>query len=121
MTKLIVNTPEGIQELIEVGYGGGYFDLSLVVWDERSHGKLSDATLSQVGGLVRSGNQVQFDSSRLAANEAKKTAKAAKEQEAVKDTADRRARIKNIKSANSVSELRQVVQDLVDHLGLGGS
>lgn len=40
MTKLIVNNPQGFQEIIEVGSGGGYFDTSLVVFDERKDGPM---------------------------------------------------------------------------------
>ena len=33
-SKLLVNTPSGKQEVIEIGSGGGYFDDARVVWDE---------------------------------------------------------------------------------------
>ena len=60
--KLLVNTPFGYQEIIEVGEGGGYFDTSLVVWDERMDGVLPGITL---GGMVRSGNALEFDQTRM--------------------------------------------------------
>ena len=68
MSKLLVNTPTGLQELIEVGEGGGYFDASRVLWDERTDGVLPSIT---VGGMVRQGSQLVFDSQLFAEYEAK--------------------------------------------------
>ena len=48
--KLLVNTPNGTQEVIVVGEGGGYFDPDRVIWDERLDGELPEITL---GGMVR--------------------------------------------------------------------
>lgn len=63
MNKLLVNAPSGVQELIEIGEGGGYFDASRVLWDERTGGSLPSIT---VGGMVRQGNQLVFDSQLFA-------------------------------------------------------
>lgn len=62
--KLLVNAPTGVQELIEVGEGGGYFDPARVLWDERTDGPLPEITL---GGMVRVGNALQLDSVMLSA------------------------------------------------------
>lgn len=48
--RLLVNNPQGHQELITVSEGGAYFDASRVVWDERVDGELPEITL---GGMVR--------------------------------------------------------------------
>jgi hypothetical protein len=56
--KILVNAPTGKQELIEVGEGGGYFDASRVLWDERTDGTLPAITL---GGMVRLGGDMQAD------------------------------------------------------------
>jgi hypothetical protein len=66
--KLLVNTPSGLQELIEIGEGGGYFDVSRVIWDERTDGVLTSIT---VGGMVREGDQLVFDSQLFADYETK--------------------------------------------------
>lgn len=50
MSKLIVNNPQGVQEVLEVGQSGSYFDNDLVIWDERVHGIFSRE--SELGGLV---------------------------------------------------------------------
>lgn len=68
MSKLLINTPSGLQELIEIGEGGGYFDASRVLWDERTDGVLPSIT---VGGMVRQGSQLVFDSQLFADYEAK--------------------------------------------------
>ena len=68
MSKLLVNTPTGLQELIEVGEGGGYFDASRVLWDERIDGVLPSIT---VGGMVRQGSQLVFNSQLFAEYETK--------------------------------------------------
>lgn len=56
--KLLVNAPSGSQEVIEVGEGGGYFDVTRVIWDERTDGPLPNITL---GGMVRVGNSLVLD------------------------------------------------------------
>lgn len=40
MAKLLVNTPTGKQQIIEVMETGSYFDTALVIWDERIDGEL---------------------------------------------------------------------------------
>lgn len=62
MKKLLVNAPSGAQQIIEVGEGGGYFDNSRVVWDERTDGPLPEITL---GGMVRSGGSLSFSQARM--------------------------------------------------------
>ncbi len=49
MYKLLVDTPQGTQEIIEVGEGGSYYDPSKVLWDERD-GDMPNVTC---GGLIR--------------------------------------------------------------------
>lgn len=65
--KLLVNAPDGAQEVIEIGEGGGYFDQSRVIWDERVDGPLPAIT---EGGMVRDGGQLVFDAARMAETEA---------------------------------------------------
>lgn len=65
--KLLVNTPRGTQELIEVGEGGGYFDAARVMWDERKDGPLPANT--KEGGMVREGAALRLDAGLLAAHE----------------------------------------------------
>lgn len=60
--KLLVNAPTGKQELIEIGEGGGYFDQSRILWDERADGSLPVITL---GGMVRNGAALVFDQARM--------------------------------------------------------
>lgn len=58
MFKLLVNTPSGAQEIVEVDANGGYFDAASVLWDERADGPLPSITL---GGMKRVGNNLVFD------------------------------------------------------------
>lgn len=55
MPKLLVNQPSGKQEIIEITESGGYFDVSRVVWDERTDGTLPAVTL---GKMQRNGGQL---------------------------------------------------------------
>lgn len=56
MAKLLVNAPTGEQQLIEVGIGGGYFDESLIIWDERADGAITEAL--EIGSMVREGDDL---------------------------------------------------------------
>ena len=60
--KLLVNEPTGRQAVIEVGEGGGYFDITRVLWDERNDGPLPEITL---GGMVREGTSLVFNQQRM--------------------------------------------------------
>lgn len=48
--------------MIEVGAGGGYFDASRVLWDERTDGPLPAITL---GGMVLEGDALVFSQARM--------------------------------------------------------
>tara|TARA_R110000751_G_scaffold304916_1_gene420768 strand:+ start:352 stop:678 length:327 start_codon:yes stop_codon:yes gene_type:complete len=61
MIKLLIDAPTGLQEIVEVGKGGGYYDASRVLWDERDDGELPDITL---GGMTRKGKKLVFDQVR---------------------------------------------------------
>lgn len=74
MTKLLVNTPHGTQEILEIGQGGGYFDNDLILWDERIDGPLPEITL---GGMVRTENILVLDDDMLKATENKNKAEQA--------------------------------------------
>ena len=65
MNKLLVNTPRGAQEIVEVDEGGGYFDATRVLWDERTDGPLPVIT---IGGMKRAGNGLVMDAELLAAS-----------------------------------------------------
>lgn len=101
MSLLLVNTPQGIQEIISVGEGGGYFDEARILWDERIDGPLPVITL---GGMVRSGDTLILDQSLLNAHIAKLAAEA--KQDAI-DTAIRgfEAEAKAISEGYSQAEI----------------
>lgn len=67
LVKLLVNTPDGRQDVIEVGAGGGYFDKARVLWDERKDGPLPASV--KPGGMVREGAALRLDAGLLAAHE----------------------------------------------------
>ena len=70
MYKLLVNTPQGAQEIIEVGQGGGYFDLSLVLWDERIDGEMPHII---VGAMKREKDALVYDATLDSAANAART------------------------------------------------
>lgn len=65
MFKLLVNSPSGLQEVIEIDWTGVYLDSGTVVWDERVDGSLPDNTI--VGAMVKQGNLLTVDSTMQAA------------------------------------------------------
>lgn len=80
MSRLLVDTPTGAQELISIGTGGSYFDSSRVVWDERTDGPLPSITL---GGMVRQGNTLVFSAARKSVHDAALAAAAQDAQAAI--------------------------------------
>ncbi len=51
--KILVNLPNGLQEVIEVGSGGDYSDQSAIVWHEGRDGPMPSVT---TGKMQRQGN-----------------------------------------------------------------
>lgn len=64
MNRILVDTPDGRQQVIQLGRGGGYFDESRVLWDEQEDGPMPEITL---GGMVRRGDKLEVDDDVLAA------------------------------------------------------
>ena len=62
MADLLVNTPSGVQQIIQVGEGGGYFDSALVIWDDRIDGPLPEIRL---GGMLRVGDVLEYSQQRM--------------------------------------------------------
>jgi hypothetical protein len=55
MIKLLVNSPSGKQELLQVDDSGAYMDQSSIIWDERTDGALPEIT---IGKMQRNGSQL---------------------------------------------------------------
>jgi len=101
-SKLLVNTPSGKQEVIEIGFGGGYFDDARVVWDERKDGKMPDDI--QIGKMRRVNNAL------VTADDFIPEHIAATEQESIKQ--QEIETVKEIKEYKTVKELSEQVNAL---------
>lgn len=113
MGKLIlVDVPNGYQELLTVDIGSGYMQPAAVLWDEELDGAFPLVHIPNVGGLVRVAGQLLLDAAKLQAAADKKAASAAK----IAARAARKLRLKtaNPAAANSVPALRDIVSDLLD-------
>ena len=53
MIKLLINCPEGKQQVIDIDVSGGYFESERVIWDERKDGELPEDVT--IGKMVRDG------------------------------------------------------------------
>ena len=119
MAELIINKPVSeLQKIIKLGPGGKYFDTSRIVWDDSVHGPLTDELRAQVGGLSRSGDTVTFDQTAKDANDLKISNLIQAEVDEKAEQINRTARLRGAGSANSISELRSLVQDIVKELGI---
>jgi hypothetical protein len=143
MAKLLVNNPQGEQEVIEVGQGGGYFDESLVLWDERKHGELvidpasiggfeaqdvAEPVLNEDGSPVldEQGQSVTKLVHKLVVNQgllvAAQARKQAAEQAEAAQAAAKAQRLTRLKGpmndVNTINEVKQLIQDLVAELKL---
>ena len=111
MSKLLVDTPYGFQEVIEVQESGAYFDSSRVVWDERRDGPLPLSIT--LGGMKRNGGALEFDAAKKAAHDAVLATKAAEKLD--KET-KRAARIALLKDKQASEKDR--LQALIEYFGL---
>lgn len=120
MIKLLIDNPQGIQEIIEVDDGGGYFDSSRIIYDERIHGPMDEfAIRAHLGSWSRDGqkrfvhdpakkvthdNAVDIFTSSQASQETKRS--------------NRKNILKAVRSANTLAEVKTVLIAIVEHLGL---
>lgn len=117
MFKLLIINLSGDQEIILVGKGGAYFDISKVVWDERIDGPLPDEAQNFLGGISKVNNQLVYDKAAAAA-QAKKIADAAAaviaaaQQEIVLQQ-QRDAELDKLNAAVDIASLKTVVQNLI--------
>lgn len=111
MTKLLVDTPLGLQEVIEVGDGGGYFDPARVLWDERKDGLIPVGI--QIGGMKRIGDALVFDAAKKAAHDVVKSAQEAAELDKATKKA---ARLLLFKDKNA--PVKDRLDAVIEHLGL---
>jgi len=119
MKTLIINDLDGIQKLLIVDRTGNYFDPNRVIYDSKLHGEPSSTVLSQVGGLSRDGNGVlQFNASAKALNDTKISDTNSSRATDETDRLARLSRLSDISSANTVTQLRSIVDDLIDQLRL---
>ncbi len=118
MPKIIINNPQDEQELVEIGTGGSYFDLSRVLWDDRKDGALPPIAEPNIGGLVRVGNALAVDAAKLAAYQARKAAEAAEKAAKEAEKAARRLRIKTNLEKIKDKDNQDYIRDLVTELGL---
>ncbi len=62
MWNLLVDAPSGEQQLVQVTETGFYFDINLVLWDEREDGPVPEITL---GGMVWDEDELVFSQTRM--------------------------------------------------------
>lgn len=102
MFKLLVEPEINKQDLIEVEISGSYFDQSKVLWDERVDGGFPANLLSKVGGLVRIGNTLSLNQSKLDAHK-----------EANKPPVDQSRRDKILKQFPVHAQLEAITENLM--------
>jgi len=52
--KLLVNNPQGEQQILDIHVSGSYFEKERILWDEREDGPMPQKALGNLGGLSRS-------------------------------------------------------------------
>jgi hypothetical protein len=118
MAKLLVDTLEGTQQILEVGEGGGYIDPARVLWDERKDGPLV-VDEANIGGYERVGSSLVFGASKKAQNDAKKQADDDVVKSEINKREARRSILKDIVAEKNptVAKLHAALKALVEELG----
>ena len=118
MFKLIVNAPNGIQEVVTIEESGGYFDESLVVWDERKDGPLTDQDLAKIGGLTKQDGKLVVND--LLKKQTEDLLKAIKDDQdkSVADKVARTAIFKDIDKINSINDVKACLKAIVKEFKL---
>lgn len=90
MFQLLVTTPQGLQELIQISESGGYYDEEKIIYDSRIHG--GDVELEKVGGYIIENEQLVYSQEAFDANKELKDSIALTLSNA--EAADKRANLK---------------------------
>lgn len=94
--KLLIRNLNEVEEIIEVGEGGGYFDESRILWDESKQGPMPPA-------------KVAAHAARLIAQAQAQDAK-----DAARAVVYARLKNHNPRASKSIDELRDIVADLLE-------
>ncbi len=112
MYKIVVNAPGGDQEIHYVANSGGYNDQSKVIWDERYDGVFKQSDEDNLGGLIRSGKNLNLDQSMKDVQTNKRLAIAAAKK-AISD--NKQAMLVKLKAGTaSISDMNNILADLVE-------
>lgn len=76
MFRIIVNAPNGEQEIHMIEWSGGYYDDSKIVWHEGRDGVIPPDKLPSLGGLVRQGKELVVDAGMLSQAQARAVSRA---------------------------------------------
>lgn len=122
MATLIVNAPNGKQEVKQIGEGGDYFDKARIIYDSRLDGPPSPEILAGVGGLSRVNGEIVIDA--VAAKAQSDAQKAVDDALALKDSLREQAKtaLNNVevdKITANVNELTAHLKNLLYYLNLG--
>lgn len=114
LKNILVNSPKGYQELIAVTATGGYFDNTLVVWNEWADGPLPDDVV--IGGMVRGEDQLlHYDQTVMDASTAALVAiKAAADAQVALETSKAQAISDNLPSWAQVAAAVDNISNLAE-------
>ena len=115
--KILVNTPDGKQLIIELKEGGMYGEPSQILWDEKYSGPMPKDVVDSLGGWVVEDGQFKVDQIKLKAHQDNKRDAALAVVVAAKKKSDRVDALKatDIDNAN-IAQLRVIVKELIQHV-----
>jgi hypothetical protein len=111
--KILIETVNG-QSIREISPGDVFQTSAQVIWDESIDGEFPIAILDKVGWLSKVDGALAEDPIKKAAYDQAVTEAQAKE----KARADRKARLKNVNAANTLPEIRSLLKDICDEIGI---
>lgn len=110
--KILIVDPDGLQRITEVEETGKTD--ATVLFDERVDGKMDQLMLDRAGGFRKLNGVLVFDQTVKDANEVKKSDVVQKKDE----DKQRSERLKGLDKVSTLDELKPLLKDLVEHLGL---
>jgi hypothetical protein len=118
---LLIDDIDGIQKIITVYEGGGYFDSTKVLWDSRIDGPVTSVIIdpTKLGGWKRDAqNTFVFDPVKKSTSDAAVIAKQNAQTNEAATVLARKSAIKAVSSAATAADLKAVLVALIQHLGL---
>jgi hypothetical protein len=122
MRKLLIEYPNGTQELRSLENSASFQTSALLLWDELADGPFPDGDMTNLGGWVKSGNTLLVDNAKLTAYQTAKQAAETSENNKQTAMTNLKARLKTLAQQDDLTaaEVKESILKFIKFMSLRG-